>query len=682
MGPFDGLCAADAGDNRNVFTTPVADWIPEFPRILGQEVVTYTDGLWGPQEYTRWPQLYNEKCIHHACIPLPNTPFAPSSQVYKGLRFQAWQSSPESGVSQFGSLCDDVLSELRETAASTIERYDAAYHQASTPTTLVDFVLSEGAKGPDPRLGAVLSLLLRNTVDHLSVLSTTEQHALVVARMAHRLILELSGLTVYYHTVAGRIQSTQSTPYVSIPVLGAFIRSASAAQLFFRIGIPFWYIQPWTSRLVVQKIVQPLAWSTELSDEPSWPRVPKSWYDPDGTHQDPSRWTQASVVFICNQLSAVSLPTLLPLKHSADQEREAKRFKGDDAAVPLGPSVSTSNHTRSSSKRGKRARGKKAGAQSRDPHPATTFMPPPSGLVRVTPSWEAALNKVSPLPNPPPVAAQYYFPPPFLIWNAPETNKWRYVHNYARLHQFCRQRLVDQHINGSPLRITDWRHALYGDYRLDDPQPTIPVDTPQNHDVASTKKDHSYERLQAVRALFARTAGLTSYSGDEQPVYCGLKVSADFARQNKALLARIVWELHELNWRCELHALDSLVVDRRDDAFIKWEQEELIAKVWRVADKESLFSSICAGEPSFRWTPAGEEDWQRRRVNLAAFVSILQLWPQCPAPLRMNAASVETVVLEEYFDEIERVAVEFYVNTFVKHFHRLPSPPVQIRLHI
>ena len=29
----------------------------------------YSDGQWGPQEYSRWPQIFCPEAIHHATIP-------------------------------------------------------------------------------------------------------------------------------------------------------------------------------------------------------------------------------------------------------------------------------------------------------------------------------------------------------------------------------------------------------------------------------------------------------------------------------------------------------------------------------------------------------------------------------------------------------------------------------------
>ena len=53
-----------------VVTTPNASWMPEFPVATPGQIITRTDGRWGPQEYSLWPQLFSRDVSHHACIPV------------------------------------------------------------------------------------------------------------------------------------------------------------------------------------------------------------------------------------------------------------------------------------------------------------------------------------------------------------------------------------------------------------------------------------------------------------------------------------------------------------------------------------------------------------------------------------------------------------------------------------
>ncbi|KAH9914250.1 uncharacterized protein B0H18DRAFT_1125770 [Fomitopsis serialis] len=653
-------------------------WIPEFPRISGREIVTFSDGLWGPQEYTRWPQLYNERCVHHACIPTRDSEYAPGSQVYDGLGYDPWEESKTCGVLGFGYLKREVLNELYSIAVAVISRYEQA-EMAARRRDPATFTASSGVDG---RLGAMLCLLLRNAVDRLRALPCTEQHALVTARMAHRLVLELSGLTVYFTVLVSRIANTHNRVHPVLRVLGAFVRNDAAAQFFHRIGLPYWYIRPWTANLCIRKVVKPRAWNTELKDEPAWPRIPKSWYDPDGTHQDLARWTQPSVLFVSNLLCSSALPRLQVVARPDGTESEAKRFKGNDSTPAMLSGSKAPPQTRNAKKRGKRTRKGRGPEKTPDPHPATTFKAPPAELVTLSPNWTAALSELSPLPFPPRVAVEYYFPPPFLIFQA-TTQKTRYLHNFARICEYCRHRLVDSTISGTPLRIADWRHALYGDYRLDEPDAKNKTGSedgsPGNETTSEVPKhDYLYERLQCVRRLFAKGGSLLSYNEADVSWFRGMKVNLDTAKTNNMFLAMVVWELYETNWRCELRALDNLLVDHSDDAFRKWEREQRVARVWQSSVHQTAFSVIDVSSPTFRWTPTCEEGWQSRRGNLQALLMVMSAWPQIPEVLRANAATIGECDDAGHFNGVEATALKFYVKTFASKFYRLPCPPVQL----
>lgn len=55
MNPFDGKVASLAGFQSLVITSPNQDYVPEYP-VERRIVKTYSDGLWGVNEYSRWPQ--------------------------------------------------------------------------------------------------------------------------------------------------------------------------------------------------------------------------------------------------------------------------------------------------------------------------------------------------------------------------------------------------------------------------------------------------------------------------------------------------------------------------------------------------------------------------------------------------------------------------------------------------
>ncbi|KAH9907112.1 uncharacterized protein B0H18DRAFT_964618 [Fomitopsis serialis] len=575
--PFDVKCAADAEDDCNIFTSPFANWVPEFPRIVNREIVTYSDGFWGPQEYTRWPQLYNESCIHHACIPNRDAEFAPGAQVYDGFGYSPWEESAACGVPGFGFLKPNILDEMFTIASGVLTRYEAAERHVEKR----DSMLFNRESGIHHRLGRMLSILLRNAVDRLQMLPSTEQHALVTGRMAHRLILELSGLTVFYKDVVVRMSASISHHRWVLPVLGAFVRTEAAAQLSI-VWAAILAHPAVVAEIKITEVVKPRRWNSVLSDKPAWPRVPKSWYDPDGTHQDPGRWTHPSVIFVCNMTCSSALPHLQAVRRA--EEKDTRR---------------------NATKRGKRGRSKRGGAKAHAPHAATTFKCPPEDLVAITPNWRAALSGVAPLAFPP---------------ASPSSTTIHRRSSSSRPNPQIAHRLVDSRINGAPLRIADWRHALFGDYHVDrhGEASESHVKEVEEGELGSDEDDrhpHGTEgdgRVESGRTFCARNENRQSdlYSPKAElfsPIKKLMSYDIVLATRDHQVLRFVTWELYETNWRCEIRALDSRLVDQTSDSFRKWEREQLLAEVWRDSSVQSAFSASMsalhplAGSPLVRW---------------------------------------------------------------------------------
>ena len=80
-----------------VLTSPNCTWIPEFPILESYGFVQFDDGLWGGQEYSRWPQFISRANIHH--IAIPRCPlkggaaaegFGPDHHVWKDFDRDLW----------------------------------------------------------------------------------------------------------------------------------------------------------------------------------------------------------------------------------------------------------------------------------------------------------------------------------------------------------------------------------------------------------------------------------------------------------------------------------------------------------------------------------------------------------------------------------------------------------------
>lgn len=664
-----------------MITSPTEIWVPELPIIAHREITTYEDGLWGPQEYTRWPQMFNESVFHHTCIPLKGTPGAPSDSVYENFPFDFFVDSAdkhggtyECETPGFGRMNVVILKELQAQATIAIEKLRTAESRAriSDPMYVMKRPCPGGAdaerRKPDGRLGDGLEILLRNALDRLTYMPCTKAHLLVTGRMVHRLILEIYGLSIYYTVVVDRLRkSTAISRYPQMLVRGSFVRNAATAQQLYHLGIPFWFLQRYRPDIIIKEVVRPRPWTSILSQDPLGMKVPKTWYDPSGTNQDPARWVHPSLLYVCGRLCAASLPRLEDVV--VPDVPDAKRHKSSSGL----PTQQVKVQGASSSKTKKTRRGgQKRAPQPRPPHPAFLYEAPPSDILSDTSNWRHALQAVSPLPNPPPRAAVYYFPPAFVFTSAGD-KLGRYIHNYAHIRMFCRQRLLEPHFDGHPLKISEWKHALYGDYSVD--EPSIEAG---RQPVVDAKASLRHERKQAIRKLFAKSAGLAPYSQDMQPKFRRDRITAAQAASDRALAREVIWEVNEMNWRCELRALDALIVDAGRSEWLRWEREQVVCEVWRETEMESAHSSLfCTKNSRFCWTPATEDGWSKRTHNLLAFIHVLSRWPNFPSVLRDRLHATDEQTSSEVFDRLEKVAVTFYVSTFANHYGRLPCIPLR-----
>ncbi|KAI0734715.1 hypothetical protein C8Q72DRAFT_791953 [Fomitopsis betulina] len=102
-------------DHRAVVTTPNAKWMPEYPVTMPGQVATRTDGRWGPQEYSFWPQVYDTAVAHHACIPVEDgrvKGVCPGPELFKAIDERMWAPDKTCGVLDLGFLDQEFRARL------------------------------------------------------------------------------------------------------------------------------------------------------------------------------------------------------------------------------------------------------------------------------------------------------------------------------------------------------------------------------------------------------------------------------------------------------------------------------------------------------------------------------------------------------------------------------------------
>ncbi|EPS99920.1 hypothetical protein FOMPIDRAFT_1123547 [Fomitopsis schrenkii] len=618
-----------------VVTTANAGWMPAFPVADPGNIHTRRDGRWGPQEFTLWPQLYDPRVIHHACIPTGGGRLAREYNVpvslYDPVDESKWSLVDDCGVPDLGCLEPDYLDTLRGAILAVVHQF--ADHSKSGSEKMA--------------WGRHLSLTIRQGLDRLAILPSWRSHTIALAAHLQRLALELYGMIILVDVVQARIEDPAFRAASMLSVRGVFTSKAAEAQNFFRIGLPYWFIQPLTTTVRVRNLTIPVPVSSKLEEAKMRPALFSGPGDMAGVVQNPGLWPFKMQEVAENTLLPRTVPTTSDRGQSSKKGSTSRRKARNRRALrpddPPPTSVSSSSNV-----------------PSPLPHASIRFQLPK--LCEVPEAWADALARVGTLPTPR-VASVYYWPPPFWFEIGGEKVK-RFSHNYVRIRAFCRQRLLDSTLGAQPLRIAEWRDALWGDYAVapEDGERIAPA-------------THRRDQQQRVRALFANTAGLRTYE-ELQKVRWGDRVLDLDSVNTPEVRAQILWEVHEVNWRCEFRELDAVMTGSRMwNQDLRWEREAHVCRVWSttasglrvVPDWEH--GRIAAGE----WHSPPHPQWINAALLLEHFVDVMRRWPGLPEQLKTMPASV--IGDEDVFMGCQKLAVRFYVRCFVDTFHRLPIPP-------
>ncbi|TFK80101.1 hypothetical protein K466DRAFT_638308 [Polyporus arcularius HHB13444] len=690
-GTFEGLVAGPGFSETSVFTSPNQLFVPQFA-IAHNEIMTYDDGRWGLHEYSRWPQEYDPACVHVACIPRQGAPGSPEAAVVWRVWERSDWESDTCGVARIGMLNSQLHLELELAAERAINRVYRC-RQDCIP-------MNETVR--------LLILCLRHCLDRLRLLPSERSVVISLAAHVQRLILELAGVRVYLDMVLERIASAREYRLDVLDVIGAHTADASAADLLHRVGVPVWFQQHITPHLRIWSVVE-LTEPAIFSSVPSYPRLVLATRDLSGALNTPGESMRAMNAIVRRQLCDSCLPELIVAaadeldadvgnkrarletqwNHQWDSSiggakptlvvRNPRHTHTLPHALPVAPQHGSAGK-RVSKARGTHPRPLPASGSSFTMNPFRQYYP--SSLLAHIPAWTHALAAVSPLPQPS-KSVKYFFPPPWLLdrlvgYPVSSDKLTRYVHHWIAIRTFCRLRLFDRTLAGRPLTISEWRDALWGDYSLDGPtdgDDVQPSTSPAGGARDRLKRRHQLK--QSLRELFCNVAALPSYESTACPVFGRVTVSRDVISNDVSLHKRVVWELHETNWRCELLALDAVMVGSRDwPEMRRWAREAHISEVWGpprsglnvVPDVDSADDCL--------WPDEADADWAQGRQPLRALVDLLSRWQGCPPGLQLGCDHIETCGREEY-GRIQRAAVAFYVRTFVDVFERLPIPPVR-----
>ncbi|KAI0709975.1 hypothetical protein C8Q76DRAFT_769774 [Earliella scabrosa] len=654
VGAFDGLVAAPGFSATSVFTSPNATWVPRFA-IAHSDITTYTDGRWGRHEYSRWPQEFTRESFHIHCIPLPPThiaashtslghsrtsrPDAPGDVLWQTLEVTDWQVA-ECGMPGVGTLNPTLELELVQEVSKVVARFRTCEKHDGWSN-----------------IGSFLVVCVQHALDRMRTLPAIPGAIIGLAAHVQRLVLELWGMVNWIEDVLPRVQTKQDCRTHVLEILGAHTPDASVAQMLHFAGVPVWFQQPITDRLAVYKVVQLTDLPSDFSTTPSFPRMLLAKRDLSGALNMPGEWRRAMTAIVRRQLCPSRLPALLSEddcgeEPPAKRPREGPLFVSEDSssAGPAPPiivlqnpaEVKTLGHSLTPQPRppasglGTTARRKKVAEQASagcsKAHPARVFYH--SVSLNASVAWRKALQNASPLPEP--------------------------ATSWLSIRTFCRLRLFDATVCGRPLTILEWRDSLWGDYKID--QPT-----------GAGRQKLRREQQLSIRRLLGKLNALPSYRADISVRFGRTIITHDVLASDGHICARVAWDVYETNWRCELLALDALMVESNGwTEFDRLMRESNVAKVWGgtsgldIVPNEDNIPMSC-------WLAPPEDGWKQCAKYLQAFVNVLQRWPGCPDSLRF----IHAVPLDDVgYTDVLQIAVGFYVSTFVAKYHRLPVPPM------
>lgn len=618
--------------------------MPEFPVAAPGQIITRADGRWGPQEFSLWPQLFSREVAHHACIPTEEanvTGVRAIKELYETIDERMWHPDEACGVPDLGFLDVELRTRLFDAVDKCFDRWRSA---------------AQTGRSGDRGWGDNLRLTIHRGMDQLTRLPSTARRAVLLAVHIQRLALELCGLTVFYEIVKARMAQPAYFAKGVLPVRGAFTDDPSIAQELFRVGIPFWFIQPWTKQVRIVEVGWAEPVRNKLAIELSYPRLDTTVAGMDGVINHPGRWPYKMQQEVLKSLLDNALP---PLPLPAAIASVAPPAKKPKLGLPPKSTAPAPAHVAASSSTTAPAAPKDKVKQP----PSPFLLYSPSSTVQVPEVWHKALTAVGQLArNDSPVL--YYWPPPFLL--EPEKGKTsRYRHNYLRIRGFCRQRLVDKQVNAHPLNVSQWRDTLWGDYRTKDEE--------LRPDVKGRKLER-HKTKQASRALFGNTGGLPSYDASAV-VQWGERTLTVQDVDEAGLRAQIMWEAHEVNWRCEFLELDSVLTGSRElTTFARWEREVEVCRVWSpLGTGLRVVPRWEQREPNTAtWGRPPSLFWDDSIPTLRQFLAVMQRWPGLPEELRRVTLSA---LQPDAYVKVQEAAVAFYVRSFVSKYHRLPVPP-------
>ncbi|THU96447.1 hypothetical protein K435DRAFT_858563 [Dendrothele bispora CBS 962.96] len=472
-------------------------------------------------------------------------------------------------------------------------------------------------------------------------------YAVVVVQ---RIFLELLALLDYCEVYKPRMKGdnlAEVAEPTAEPIVGAFTWDINDAELLFLARIPFWFIHKVEDvpRVSVAKLSVPVSFDTLCRNE-------SLFLEPVIFRGVPS--IQAQYAAIHDHLLAV-FSTHSPFESSRQSRLE---IASPSNFIVVGPQRSIPNK-HSSSPYTKPTNSRKTHGRDKFSLPDHRLFPPAS------PCWTIALSQVDRNSPPDPIQGGYAFPDPALFVTVTKCEKTLlYCWNWLRFRDILLFRLSQP----SPRLIPNstWRQLLNGDFQASAEQ-TLGRKT------AAQKAN--------VRDLLGNCllSNGVDVNIDDTPDAVSWK-GRSFSKKSdipESVVMEIIWELSHLNFRCELSALDKLLLSKSLTTEGSERHAKRLRDCFSGSDPSNLLNLDLNTDQTHEGfaaqVPAG------RKSSLFALRDVMMDWPRfnerCPNVKELREHDFYNDLKLEAF---EVAVVQSYIQYFFDAFGRAVIVPLRL----
>ncbi|KAI0043377.1 hypothetical protein FA95DRAFT_1609448 [Auriscalpium vulgare] len=696
------LAGWDQREDQVCVSSPNMPWIPEIPTHRQyREFSYYADGMLGPFELMKWPQVFdamfphalaapaNPKLIPSAFLPVEKFPKFEDKTIpwleWDNKWFCTWLPGGKAGI-----VHPDYSTKLEDATAEAALRIQASKALRSS----VPAKRSADGAGADAAHTLAEQLLLNSQYVHDTLMRTPLSLPEVVQwfREGQRLLLELRALIIYMEVVKPRIDDPLFKADRVLPVRGVITEKMMLARTLHRVGVPVWLVRPAhtiTHQTAVLQAVRMTPWSNFMSNKqflvhgdsyqkaPAWIDAPSLDAAMEGLGHHIRKFSLSSRPLVRAKVAYGQEDA----EEVAKAERLALEKAGRQADSGLNDLVASPSAAGTSRRPGApaAAREHRGKPPPGDPARPKWLTPECDWLARVI----ARNTGIQPRENQP----FLYNLPPAHIFFASGGTQGQKMHLWLLIRPWCISQTIRPPDGGRVLlTTTGWRIALEGRYH----QIAVPSEwsIQPNSSAADIKKlppdprsqpaVHRRPDRRAMRRVcdrvdinvrFGVQGGFKPYQADLDPLpeWGSQRVSRADADSDERIWAEAVWELSSINFRLELLAMDRLMnaksyspeADwgraREHEVMLLWEGDGRVSPMW---DRSGVVCGIDA--PS---APA----------RLGAFIRwarIMNAWPAARGRLTEAAQGIDQ-------DKYEAHIAGFYSRQFYEVHGRMPTFPVK-----